>query len=105
MAETTTGKLISAPVDMHDLVKLVDKLRGEFTDRELFEAFCVFQYLTIRTFRKNEVHDVFESQGYLIRERFTDERFEDLKIEFGIRHVFDIRKLGASLVAIEFSDF
>lgn len=79
--------------------------RCSFTDDDFLDAYAIFEYLSIRSKRKNDLNaPLYEEHSFEIRKAITGEIFEVVKLRAGIVTVFDLCCLGQSLASIEFKD-
>lgn len=103
---TRSGKLIPYSPSIVDLGAIVKSFRERlFSSDDLLDAFAVFDYLAVRAIRRGEDTAVFDEYADNIRNLFDPTELDEAKNRADIRSAFDLRKLGESLVAVEFSDF
>ena len=76
-----------------------------FSADDLFDAFALFSYLSIRSARKKmAIVDLYKEHLVAIRNLLSLEDYEAAKLRAGVVTVFDLRKLGESLASFEFKD-
>jgi hypothetical protein len=105
---TSSGKRIYSAYRPDEVEISIDMNFVDFSYADYFEAYCLFEYLSLRTFKKHSSTSV-EFLVYLIFIDIIKEhlghRLEMIKTEMKLMTVIDVVKLGASFVSIEFKDF
>lgn len=106
VGKTRSGKNIVCVTNL-DKIEVIQTYFVEltFSAEDLFDAFAVFEYLSLRAKRKEDpLADLYEEHSIEIHNLLPYDEYELAKLRAGVLTVFDLRKLGESLVGIEFKD-
>ena len=106
VGKTRTEKSIICATNFEGLEAARDHFDSPcFSADDLFDAFAVFSYLSIRSARKKmAIVNLYEEHSWEIRNLLSQEDYEAAKLRAGVVTVFDLRKLGESLASFEFKD-
>ena len=106
VGKTRTEKSIICATNFEGLEAARDHFDSPcFSADDLFDAFALFSYLSIRSARKKmAIEDLYEEHSAAIRDLLSLEDYEAAKLRAGVVTVFDLRKLGESLASFEFTD-
>jgi hypothetical protein len=106
VGKTRTEKSIICATNFEGLKAARDHFDSPcFSADDLFDAFALFSYLSIRSARKKmAIVNLYEEHSFEIRLLMSLEEYETAKLRAGVVTVFDLRKLGESLASFEFTD-
>ena len=103
---TRTGKTIVCANEFENTAVICAHFEETlFSMDDLLDALAVYEYLSIRAKRNDDVFaEIYEQHSRGIGRLLTSENFDIAKSKAGIATAFDFRNLGQSLVSIEFKD-
>ena len=106
VGKTRTEKSIICATNFEGLEAARDHFDSPcFSADDLFDAFALFSYLSIRSARKKcDFSGLYKEHSWEIRNLLSLEDYEAAKLRAGVVTVFDLRKLGESLASFEFTD-
>ena len=106
VGKTRTGKSIICATNLEEINAIRIHFGPDcFSADDLFDAFALFSYLSIRSARKKmAIVDLYKEHLVAIRNLLSQEDYEAAKLRAGVVTVFDLRKLGESLASFEFTD-
>ena len=103
---TRSGKLIPYATSSDEISDLLRDFRDpNFSHDDLFDAFAVFDFLALRAIRRGDDAIFFSQLADGVFDLLGPENFSEAKARANLRSAFDLRDLGQSLVAVEFSNF
>lgn len=105
VGKALSGRTVHCLGRVEDISKHIDSLFAQFNLEEMFCAFAIFEYLTVRALRRGDELSLFIAHGDAVYHKMLTEGIEDLKAQHGIVTSIDVCKFGRSLVNVEFSDF
>jgi hypothetical protein len=104
---TSSGKKIYSAYRPDQVEISIEINYKDFSYVDYFETYCVFDYLNVRAYKKYSS----DSAEFFIYGLYLDairvhlgHHLELIKKEMKLHMVFDVVKLGASLVVVEFKD-
>lgn len=103
---TRTGKTIICATRIENAAVVCGHFKKIlFSSDDLLDVLAVFEYLSIRAKRNNDLFaEIYEQHSLGIGGLINLEGHSDAKLKAGVITVFDLRHLGQSLVRIEFKD-
>ena len=106
VGKTRTGKSIIGATNLEEIKAIrINFVPHFFSADDLFDAFALFSYLSIRSVRKkSDFESLYREHSVEIRSLISLEDYEAAKLRAGVVTVFDLRKLGESLASFEFKD-
>jgi hypothetical protein len=102
---TRSGKSIICANEFEKIEIICAYFEVILSKDDLLDALAVFEYLSIRAKRHEDVTaEIYEQHSRGIGRLLTSEDFDIAKSKAGIATAFDFRNLGQRLVRIEFKD-
>ena len=103
---TRSGKIIPYTQSVKDLGTIIQYFEDAlFTSDDLYDAFAVFNYLALRAIRRGDETAIFYSHALRIQGALDPQELNDARTRAKVGSAFDLRDLGKSLAAVEFTDF
>lgn len=105
---TESGKAILCAFRIDDVNRHLEESYLNFSIEELFEAFCLFEYLSSKAiirhgFNSFEVLLFSSHSEYITRIFLTDKQFDDMKAQYHLETSIDICRFGSKFANVEFT--
>jgi hypothetical protein len=102
---TRSGKIIPYSSSIQNFDFLVKYFENNFSVDDVLDAFAVFEYLALRSVRRQDKAAKFDRHAIAIQSIFDPQELFNARQRANIKSAFDLRDLGKSLVALEFTNF